>query len=67
MLRTDAPAHKPANTQRVHEVRHADLSLSCPMPDMRLWNAHPRIYLPIEDEGGTSTCPYCGTKYRLVD
>jgi len=66
MLRTDATAHKPANAERIYEVGHADLPLSCPMPEMRLWNSHPRVYLPIEAEGGVSTCPYCGAKYRLV-
>lgn len=50
-----------------HEVRRADLPLSCPTPEMALWNAHPRVYLPIEAEGGTSTCPYCGTQYVLID
>ncbi len=67
MLRTDATAQKPANAERVYEVRRADLPLSCPTPEMRLWNSHPRVYLPIENEGGQSICPYCGAKYVLVD
>lgn len=67
MLCTDATAQKPANTDRVYSVKRTELPLSCPTPEMRLWNSHPRIYLPIEDEGGTSVCPYCGTQYRLVD
>ncbi|MBS3960143.1 MAG: zinc-finger domain-containing protein [Xanthomonadaceae bacterium] len=66
MPRTDATAQKPANAERVYTVRRADLPLSCPMPEMALWNSHPRVYLPIEDEGGQSTCPYCGAQYRLV-
>lgn len=57
----------PANAQQRYEVRRADLPLSCPGPDMALWNSHPRVYLPIEDEGGTSTCPYCGAQYVLID
>jgi uncharacterized Zn-finger protein len=56
----------PAGVQR-HEVRRADLPLSCPLPSMALWNQHPRVYLPIEAEGGTSHCPYCGATYVLVD
>ena len=51
---------------REYEVSRADLPLSCPMPNQKLWNSHPRVYLPIE-ETGTVTCPYCGTIYRLID
>jgi len=50
-----------------YTVKRSELPLSCPSPDMQLWNAHPRVYLPIESEGGSSTCPYCGARYRLVD
>jgi len=31
---------------------------------MSLWNAHPRVYLPIEDTG-FAKCPYCGAEYTL--
>jgi uncharacterized Zn-finger protein len=54
------------NTQRQIEVRAADLPLHCPMPDMLLWNAHPRVFLPIE-QTGEALCPYCGTRYTLKD
>ncbi|MGY0505015.1 zinc-finger domain-containing protein [Luteimonas sp. e5] len=56
-----------ANAQREYEVHRADLPLSCPLPSMALWNSHPRVYLPIEEEGGKSECPYCGAKFTLVD
>lgn len=55
-----------ASAQREYEVSRADLPLSCPMPDQKLWNAHPRVYLPIE-ETGTASCPYCSARYRLID
>lgn len=55
-----------ANTQERVEVSRADLPLSCPQPDQKLWNAHPRVYLPVEDSGEVS-CPYCGTHYVLTD
>ena len=55
----------PANAQNRYEVTRADLPLSCPMPGMSLWNSHPKVYLPIEDEGGESVCPYCGAHYLL--
>ena len=57
----------PANAQHRYQVRPVDLPLSCPMPGMSLWNSHPRVYLPIEDEGGQSQCPYCGARYVLSD
>ena len=53
-----------ANTQRNVEVTAADLPLHCPMPSMLLWNAHPRVFLPIE-KSGEALCPYCGTMYTL--
>ena len=55
-----------ANAQREYEVSRQDLPLSCPTPEQKLWNSHPRVYIPIE-ETGTATCPYCSTTYRLVD
>lgn len=55
-----------ANTRSEYEVRRDDLPLSCPTPEQKLWNSHPRVYLPIE-KTGTATCPYCSAVYRLVD
>ncbi|MFZ5557697.1 MAG: zinc-finger domain-containing protein [Pseudomonadota bacterium] len=52
------------NTARFIEVTAADLPLHCPMPSMKLWNAHPRVFLPIE-KTGEALCPYCGTLYKL--
>lgn len=52
------------NTQRAIEVTASDLPLHCPTPAMLLWNAHPRVFLPIE-KTGTALCPYCGTQYTL--
>jgi uncharacterized Zn-finger protein len=55
-----------ANAETRYEVTRADLPLSCPMPSMALWNSHPRVYLPIEEEGSCK-CPYCGAQYVLID
>ena len=55
---------KTENKERLIEVTAADLPLHCPMPSMLLWNAHPRVFLPIE-KTGEALCPYCGTKYIL--
>ena len=62
---TDANLQQ-ANDQREYEVSRADLPLSCPMPGQKLWNSHPRVYLPIE-KTGTAICPYCSARYRLID
>lgn len=50
--------------ERLIEVTRSDLPLHCPMPSMRLWNSHPRVFLPIET-WGEALCPYCGTLYEL--
>jgi uncharacterized Zn-finger protein len=62
-----APRRQPfveANAKREYEVTPKDLPLSCPMPQMPLWNSHPRVYLPIE-ETGWAMCPYCSAEYFL--
>ena len=60
-------ATAPANAEKRYTVHRSDLPLSCPTPEMALWNSHPRVYLPIEDDGGTSKCSYCGATYVLKD
>ena len=54
------------NAERHYEVTRADLPLSCPTPAMKLWNSHPRVYLPVEATG-RAQCPYCSAVYTLVD
>jgi uncharacterized Zn-finger protein len=58
-------AEQSVNTARHIEVNAESLPLHCPTPAMLLWNAHPRVYLPIE-KTGEALCPYCGTQYTLV-
>lgn len=53
------------NAQNQYEVTSEDLPLSCPMPQMYLWNSHPRVYLPIENTGWAK-CPYCSAEYSLI-
>jgi len=55
-----------SNAVKRYEITSKDLPLHCPMPNMSLWNSHPRVYLPIED-AGEATCPYCGAVYVLKD
>ncbi len=56
-----------ANAENCYPVTRADLPLSCPMPSMSLWNSHPRVYMPILEQGGHSRCPYCGARFDLID
>lgn len=49
---------------KTYKVTKKNLPLCCPTPEMELWNAHPRVFLPIE-ETGKETCPYCGNKFVL--
>ena len=53
-----------AAKQRLIEITQAELPLHCPTPNDSMWNAHPRVFLPIEEKG-EALCPYCGTLYRL--
>ncbi len=55
-----------ANAEQHYMVRRDQLPLSCPMPDQYLWNAHPKVYLPLADTG-EAKCPYCGARYTLSD
>jgi uncharacterized Zn-finger protein len=58
----------PPAAGQVRIVTKQDLPLSCPMPDAAVWDMHPRVYLPIEDEPEqTATCPYCGARYKLEE
>jgi uncharacterized Zn-finger protein len=36
------------------------------MPQMTLWDGHPKVYLDIQSNGEVS-CPYCGALYVLVE
>lgn len=65
-IMSDRPSDRqlPANAAQTYDVTASDLPLSCPMPQMALWNSHPRVYLPIE-KTGWAKCPYCGAEFNL--
>jgi uncharacterized Zn-finger protein len=66
-MSAESPAlNQAANTERRYEVKRSALPLSCPTAEMALWNSHPRVYLPVE-ENGHAQCPYCGADFVLVD
>lgn len=54
------------NAKSAIEVKQSDLPIHCPMQGSSLWNSHPRVYIPVEENGGESRCPYCGTIYKLL-
>lgn len=67
MVAKRAPGElKPSCSETRYEVGWEDLPLSCPAPWMKVWNAHPRVYLPIH-RGGEAMCEYCGARYVLRD
>lgn len=56
-----------ANTVSRLEINSKDLPLHCPISGSSLWNSHPKVYLPIKENGGKAKCPYCGTDYILKE
>jgi uncharacterized Zn-finger protein len=57
---------EPACAEKNYVVHRSDLPLSCPTDEMVLWNAHPKVYLPIE-KTGMEICPYCSARFVLED
>ena len=52
--------------QIIIAIKSNQLPLHCPLPDMSLWNQHPKVYLSI-DASKKVKCPYCGTEYVLEE
>jgi len=48
------------------QIKQNQLPLHCPLPEINLWNQHPKVYLPI-DAFKKVKCPYCGTEYVLSE
>jgi uncharacterized Zn-finger protein len=65
-MNENSPKEPQACTTLYNVISTRDLPLSCPPSGMRVWDAHPRVYLPIEEKGEV-VCPYCGAKYTLKD
>ncbi len=58
------PIPEQACTRKKYEISEEQLPLCCPLPEQRLWDGHPRVYLPIEHSGRV-ICPYCDAEYIL--
>ncbi|MEM6998468.1 MAG: zinc-finger domain-containing protein [Pseudomonadota bacterium] len=66
MNSSEQSAEVSVSKETVFRIRTDQLPLHCPLPEMSLWNQHPRVYLPIEDSGRV-TCPYCSSVYILEE
>jgi uncharacterized Zn-finger protein len=65
-MSNERPSAQQACNSRSIEVTINNLPLSCPPAGKRIWDAHPCVYLPIEEQK-TVVCPYCSTKYTLKE
>jgi uncharacterized Zn-finger protein len=65
--RSETPFEASCCAQRRYEVTWADMPVHCPTDEMSLWNAHPRVYIPLKEIGDEGRCPYCSALYVLVD
>ncbi len=54
------------NAKTAVEVKPADLPVHCPLPGASLWNSHPQVYIPLQENCGEARCPYCGTLFKLI-
>ena len=54
------------NNKTAVEVKASDLPIHCPVEGSSLWNSHPQVYIPVQENDGEARCPYCGTMYKLL-
>ncbi|MCP4490752.1 MAG: zinc-finger domain-containing protein [Gammaproteobacteria bacterium] len=70
MVNPDTAAHQAdyaqPNTRAALEVKTDMLPIHCPPPNSSLWNSHPRVYIPVQENDGEAKCPYCGTIFKLL-
>ena len=63
---SDQQAYSTPNAKTAVEVKLDDLPIHCPITGSSLWNSHPQVYIPVEENGGEARCPYCGTIFKLL-
>ena len=44
------------SAETVFRIKKEQLPLHCPLPEMSLWNQHPKVYIPL-DKKGQGKCP----------
>jgi uncharacterized Zn-finger protein len=63
---SDQSAYSTPNAKTAIEVKLDDLPIHCPVTGTSLWNSHPRVYIPVQENGGEAKCPYCGAMFKLL-
>ncbi|MGB5326584.1 MAG: zinc-finger domain-containing protein [Gammaproteobacteria bacterium] len=63
---SDQQAYSTPNAKTAVEVNLDELPIHCPASGSSLWNSHPQVYIPVEENGGEARCPYCGTMFKLL-
>ena len=53
--------------KNVVSIKVSETPAYCPTPEHELWNQHPRVFIRLDNTRKEATCPYCGTKFKLVD
>ena len=59
-------AYSTPNAKTAVEVKLDDLPIHCPTTGSSLWDSHPQVYIPVEENGGEARGPYCGTMFKLL-
>ena len=55
------------NVDKTVQVKTSDLPVYCPIPEHALWNQHPRVFIRLDEKTSEASCPYCSTKFKLID
>ena len=63
---SDQSAYSTPNAKTAIEVKSEDLPIHCPVPGSSLWDSHPLVYIPVQENGGEARCPYCGAIFKLL-
>ena len=53
------------NSGKRYELSESQLPAHCPMQGCSTWNSHPKVYLPVKENGGSAVCSYCSAEYVL--
>lgn len=51
----------------VVSIKVSETPAYCPIPEHELWNQHPRVFIRLDSTKKEAVCPYCSTKFKLVD
>jgi len=63
----DQKNYSTPNAKKAIQVTAKDLPIHCPVEGASQWDSHPKVYIPVEENGGTAVCPYCSATYKIID